>query len=367
MSAQAIDVTSWPARARRAAVLAFGVAALVLLLGWLVPVPGVAVLVLGYLLVVEGRVARGTRLADAFPLVGAAPRFAFAIVAGWLWLLPVRLLWHAAQDARVIAPGAAAGQALLWLTAAAGALVGLHLLVALLRGAPVSAVVWPPGNARWAWARLRQPGRGAWAAELAGLVRQLEPLRYLLLGLKGSAGALLWLLLPTALWFAARAGAQPRPGLAVFGGLLLIPVLGWLPFLQVHFAVEGRFRALFEVKRVRERFGRAPLAFFAALVLGYVLTLPLFVFKIVLPPRDAAWLATPFFVGAVLVVRLVLAAAWRRAGAKPHPSVLAWPTRLLLVPVLAIYAGLLFLTPLVDSHGSGALLSHHAFLLPSPF
>lgn len=338
---------------------ALGLAAVVWFLAIGASVPVLAFAVLGYLLVVEGRIASGSGFRAAFPMLDGAPRAGLALAVGWLCVLPPRLLFAAAEDARVVAPDGRAAGVLLGLTAVTAIAAVAHLGFATARGLGLGALLWPFGHARWWRSGRPVPTRVPWS--------ELKPLFWL--GVRGFAGALAWLAVPALVWIAARATEAPRPGLAILGGLLVVPVLAWLPFLQAKFAVEQRWRALFAWRDVRRAFRRAPVAFLFALVLTYALTLPLYLLKVVLPPRDAAWLVTVVFVATVLPVRLVVGWAWGRALRRTADATawLVWPSRLALVAVLCAYAALLFLAPLVDTHGKAALLSHHAFLLPSPF
>src|SRR5207248_7451263 len=97
----------------------------VVLLAAAAAVPVLNVAVLGYLLEVEGRIARGVALAEAFPLLRRAPRIGAALVLCWAWLLPVRLAASLAEDAAWIAPGSAAQAWASALRAALAMLVGL--------------------------------------------------------------------------------------------------------------------------------------------------------------------------------------------------------------------------------------------------
>src|SRR3954452_19471060 len=93
-----------------------------------------------------------------------------------------------------------------------------------------------------------------------GFVRQMQLPHHFWLGVRGYAGALIWLLIPTALLAVANK-TEPGPLLiSVIGGVCLIPVLGWLPLLQARFAAENRFGAFFELKAARQHIARAPLA-----------------------------------------------------------------------------------------------------------
>ncbi|MBL8957866.1 MAG: hypothetical protein JNK82_44235 [Myxococcaceae bacterium] len=309
------------------------------LLSMVAAVPLLGLLALGYLLEAQARLLR--REAGVLPEAAAAPVLLRRLIGAWLLALPARLLWHAQRDARVIAPEGRAASVLAWLTAAAAAVA--------------VAVV-----ARRAWRDRR--------AVVLRLVR-LEPLRLLWLATGAVLGALAWLAAPSALWAAARSSGTERPGLVLLGGALLVPVLLWLPFLQARFASTGNWRDLVAVKPVRAAFRRAPLAFFVALLATVALTLPLWLSKIVAPPRDAALLVTPLFVIAILPARLLTAWALRRGTerATPVTGLIVWPVRLAALGLTFAYAGFLFVAPLVDSHGSGALLRHHAFLLPTPF
>ena len=64
----------------------------------------------------------------------------------------------------------------------------------------------------------------------------------------------------------AAGGRCECPCWVFWAGPLLAIVVMYLPFAQVRFAVENRWRAMFEVRAVRDHFRRAPLAFFVALV-----------------------------------------------------------------------------------------------------
>jgi uncharacterized membrane-anchored protein len=46
-------------------------------------------------------------------------------------------------------------------------------------------------------------------------------------------------------WTADTQGLGYLGAAAIFGGLLLVLVLSWVPFLQAHYAAENRFGAMF--------------------------------------------------------------------------------------------------------------------------
>src|SRR5262245_57146823 len=112
----------------------FGIASLILLLAVLAAIPVVNLLALGYLLEVEGRLARSGKFRDAFPLVDLAPRLGSIVLGIWAWVFPLRLLSHAAADARLIDPGSFSDISLHLLVDVLAVLVTIHLCLALARG-----------------------------------------------------------------------------------------------------------------------------------------------------------------------------------------------------------------------------------------
>jgi hypothetical protein len=351
-------LVSWLRRPLR---VGFGGMTLWMSLAVLAAVPLVNLLVLGYFLEVEGRLARGGRLKDAFPFFDELPRLGGALVLTWLWLLPVRLLANAAADQAWISPSHGAALSIVrWVIAG---IVAVHLVVVWVRGARTGYFLRPWSSAGW----LVQRARGAAEAEPWNTA-SLQAGKWARSGALAAASAVVWLLPPVALMVLARA-SPGHPALGLVGVIVLVPVLATVPFLQARFAAEGSWRALFEWRAARAVAGAAPGSAALAVIALYVLTLPLYLLKIVLPPADAMWIATAVFVATIFPMRIWVAKAYARGarrGRLAHPA-WRWCCRLVLVPLLAAYAGLLFLTPLIDSHGPAGLLAQHALLLPAPF
>jgi len=207
-----------------------------------------------------------------------------------------------------------------------------------------------------------------WAGHLGTALR---PLHHFWLGLKAALGAIVWLAIPTGLLVAFSAPGRTDPVYAVLsflGGALMIPVAAWLPFLQTHQAVTGRFRSIFDIKAARERIARVPLTWMLSTIVLYVMTLPLHLSKIKLPPADAFLIVTPFFILLTYPARIIVGWAYHR-GSQPRQRAwfgLRWGIKTLMVPVLAAYAFILFLTPAVSELGKAAPLENHAFLSPAP-
>src|SRR5207248_6836350 len=70
----------------------FGIACLILLLAVIAAIPVVNFLALGYLLEVEGRLARSGKLRDAFPLINLAPRLGSIVIGMWAFIFPLFFL-----------------------------------------------------------------------------------------------------------------------------------------------------------------------------------------------------------------------------------------------------------------------------------
>jgi hypothetical protein len=359
-----LRATVWGVRA------AFGLVSLIVLLALLAAIPIVNFLVLGYLLAAEGGVARGGRLRRAFPLLSIAPRLGSIVLGIWLWLLPLRILTNAAADARLIDPTSPATRRLDWIVTALAVAVAAHLCLALARGGSIGCFLRPIKNARWALRQFRQGGYLDKAAtEIRAFVAGLRLRYHFWLGVRGFFGALLWLFVPTLLFAAANKTEGLLIVATIAGGLMLVPVLAWLPFLEARFASENRFRGLFELREVRRLFGHAPLAWLIAIIATYVLALPLYLLKAFLLPQDAMWFVTLVFILSIYPARLVTGWAYGRAVRRPTRAhfVTRWFARLLMGPLLAVYVFLLFFTQFIGQHGKGVLFEHHALLLPVPF
>jgi hypothetical protein len=355
---------AWSVRA------AFGIVSLIVLLALLAAIPIVNFLVLGYLLEAEGGVARGGRLRRAFPLLTIAPRLGSIALGVWLWLLPLRFLANVAADARLIDPTGRSTRRLDFAVTALSVAIAAHLCLALARGGSIGCFLRPIKNARWAIRQWRLGGYAEKAAaEIRAFVAGLRLRYHFWLGVRGAFGAFAWLVVPTALFAFASKTEGRQIVVTILGGLLLLPVLAWLPFLQARFASENRFRGLFELREVRRLFSHAPLAWLLAVVATYVLALPLYLLKVFLLPQDAMWFVTLVFILSIYPARLVTGWAYGRAVRRPQRANLMsrWSARLLMGPLVAVYVFLLFFTQFIGQHGKGVLFEHHAFLVPAPF
>jgi hypothetical protein len=153
------------------------------------------------------------------------------------------------------------------------------------------------------------------------------------------------------------------------GGALLALVLVHLPFLQARFAEENRFRAMFEIRGMRRRFARAPIAFLIALLFTLVLAVPLYLLKIEIVPREAAWLPSLLFVVSIFPARLLSGWALARSHVRVAPRhwIFRWSSRLAMVPLVLAYVVIVYFTQYLSWYGVWSLYEQHAFLVPAPF
>jgi hypothetical protein len=347
----------------------FGLLVLLVGLAVLAALPLLQLLSLGYLLEACGRVARTGRLRDGFIGVRLAARLGGVVVGGWLLLLPVRLVASLARSAEAIDPDGHVADAwrrglfvLICLTA-------MHIASACARGGRLRYFLWP-FNVFWLMRRLWRGGYWAEARDAVwDVTLSLRLPHYLWLGLRGFVGALVWLVPPVTLLALGRRGTPGATLVAFLGAVLLAFVLLYLPFLQARLAAANRFRAIFELRAVRAEFRRAPWAFALAFVVTLLTALPLYLLKIEIVPREAAWLPGLVFVAFIFPARLLTGWAVGRARRRQEPRhwFFRWTGRLPLLPAAAFYVLVVFFSQYTSWSGVGSLYEQHAFLVPVPF
>jgi len=350
-----------------------GVVFLIGLLATLAAVPGLSLLTLGFMLAAEAGLARSGSLRHAFPLLPVSTRIGTILILVGLFLLPLRLLASLAAAHGVIAQSSPlAPNPQHTVLVVLQVLVFVHMITAIACGGSLACFVRPIRNIRRLAIGLRD---GSWKESLnhwsTWLLSVFRPCEHLVLAVKATVGAVIWLFIPTAL-LAASSRPQTDPGfpglLSFVGGILLIPVASWLPLLQVHQAVTGRFRDIFDVRTVRRIIRQVPVHWAIAAVLLYAAAIPLYLTKVRLIADDAVWLLTPLFVILIYPARLMFGWVYARGMRRPDPTtrLIRWPVKLVMIPVLGAYALILFATPLISEAGQAALFENHAFLLPIP-
>ena len=342
----------------------FGAGSLVLALSFLASYPLLQMLSLGYLLEASGRVARSGRLRDGFFGVRKAARLGGVFFGVWLMLWPLRFASKMAAAARLIEPGSPADRGWSIALTVLTVLMAAHIIGACWRGGKLRHFFWPAPIRLFK--QLRRDGAYAEARDAVwNFVTGLRLPYYFWLGLRGFIGGLVWLFLPISM----LAAGQQAPIVGFVGGLALLVVLLYLPFVQSRFAAENRFRAMFEVRAVRRLFRRAPIAFLTALFVTLLFALPLYLLKIEIIPREAAWLPSLLFVMFIYPTRLLTGWACGYAARRERNRnwFLRQFARLGMLPAAAFYTLIIFFTQFTSWHGVASLYEQHAFLVPVPF
>ncbi len=350
-----------------------GMGFLIGLLAVLAAIPGLSLLTLGYLLTAEAQVGRSGRIRDGFPLLAVSARTGTILLMVALFLLPVQLLAVESAARGIIVDGSPLSPAgLLRIKFWMQTILFFHLLLAVANGGSFSSFFRPVRNVRRLVNGISD-GKYFESVNLwtERLLEVFQPWATIKTAVRGLVGALMWLVIPTAL-LAASTSPRENPGpavvVSVIGGLLLIPVAAWLPLLQAHQAVTGRFAAIFEIGTVRQIINRVPVRWLIATTLLYALALPLYFTKIRLPAEDAMWLVTPLFVLLTYPTRIMM--GWVYGTGRQQPANawfgIRWTAKLVMIPLLAIYVLMLFATPMISEVGRAAIFENHAFLLPVP-
>ena len=139
---------------------------------------------------------------------------------------------------------------------------------------------------------------------------------YFWLGFRGFAAAFAWLVVPVSL---LALGHSKLPGAVWSGffGAFLLAHRASLPAVPA--TADWRRRTglpqAFNVFAVRADFKRAPWAFAFSVVVTLLFALPLYLFKIEIVPREAAWLPGLIFIAFIYPARLL-----DRLGDGPGPA-----------------------------------------------
>ncbi|MFN7573963.1 MAG: hypothetical protein ACK5SA_02770 [Planctomycetota bacterium] len=397
----------------------FGLFSLWVLLAIAAAVPVVQFASFGYLLAASGRVALTGKLSSGLFGWNRAAHLGGILLGGWLSLLPVRILSDSWYTAWLIEPASSQTRSLRVSLIGLMILTGVHLLGALACGGKLRHFLWPlvapgrwlswllQGAFRWPVARrlvdeslgrlfprliadirslrpladwfppvvlAKSIGKGNWLAQSSrdlwdfGVGLQLPSLWWL--GVRGAAGTLLWLLVPSGLLIAAANRNDAGGGLlALLGIPLAACVFALLLSIQLRFAASGKWRAFLEPGAAWAAFRRAPFWLTLCGWVALIMALPMFFLKIEAVPPELESLLALMFVAGSWPSRLLLGWAGARSNAATKPR--AWWWSLLWFTVLVIgcgaFAVILLLTRYLSWSGAGSLLENHLFLLPTPF
>ena len=341
-------------------------------------IPLIHVLVLGYLVKIQGRVARTGKLRSAFYLLPAARRLGTVGLAVWIWLLPIGLLAGIVRDSWILAPGE--GTTWIWtlVLVVVSLLIAIHLLLAIACGGGAWRFARPLSNARWMLARWRAGGYSRQAHQaISRFVAAIRVLELLRLGTITYIAAYLWVTIPAFL-FTMIDDVTSRLQIAAFliGGVALTAVLLWLPWLLAHVAAVGRPRAMFELATVGKLTRKRPLGWATSTAILYACSiLPMLyvaLLKNTIPPHSARWDVMLVFLVTVVPARMLVGRVYHSATAAVTQTP-TWPRRLWYVAsAIALCVGVgyyvyfLYLAQTGGELGQRAVWQFHAVLQPWP-
>ena len=355
----------------------YGWCTILLMLAILASIPILNIFVLGYFLEAQGRVARTGKLRYAFPLMDIGPRLTSIALGLTIWILPLWIFAQRSVDATIFDQGGPGSTRMKRLLIVVSLLVFVHLCFALARGGSFWTFFRPIKNIRWFRQQLRSPDHSIsgldshtyWehASQLVSeFIGRLRIKHLFLLGLKGAIGALLWIFLPTLLLATADRPEDGKILVTLIGGLLLLPIISWLPYLQVRLGAENRWSVMREWRQVRHLFKRTPLTWMISTILFFALALPYYLLKARLVDPGAMWLWMIVYVTTAFLARMIIAWSYARAVRKQGKAWWGWIwlCRVTLIPGLMIFVVIVFLSQGVGMYGKALLFDHHAFLMP---
>jgi hypothetical protein len=344
----------------------FGLLSLTVALAVAASLPLANLLALGYLAEASGRVARSGRWRDGVFGLGPAAWLGALAGCGWVCTLPLRLVSGMRRDALLLSgtgpETAEPARSVVVLTVVLGLLTaGLTVLLLL-------AVV-ATGHVHGRESGTRKPFPATVRDGLLVFLAGLRLPRLLRLGAISWLGGAAWLALPgSILCLATRVPGNAAILPMLLGTALLVPAATGLPLVQAKFAATGRWQEFLDRPGHRLRFRHAPGASAVAVAATLAASLPLYLLKIELPPRELVWLPGLFFIGLLWPARILSGWAVRRAEVTPRPRAWPWTTlaRLVVVPLGLAYGIWLWLMQYLSWSGPWEFLHQHAFLLPAP-
>jgi hypothetical protein len=96
---------------------------------------------------------------------------------------------------------------------------------------------------------------------------------------------------------------------------------------------------------------------------------PLYLLKIEMIPRETAWLPSLVFIGFIYPARVLTGWAYGRSLRRdpPRHGFFRWTGRFAMLPIVAAYVLIVFLSQYTAWRGVWSLYEQHAFLIPVPF
>ena len=364
-----VTILSWPfQKTARVFEWFFGIAAMISLLTICAAIPILQFFTLGYLLEISARIVQRRKVRAGFVGIRKAARIGGFVLGTTLVWLPAFNLSGIFHDAHILLDDADKLRpfgANLWVTIL---LTVLYTLWAWLRGGKLRHFLWP-APIRFFKSILKREiylnaVEGFW-----GFVNSLHLTELFTLGLRGFLGAAVWLFIPVLFCIGGTQLAAGFRGLSTLIGLpMLAIVLIYLPILQTRFAVERNFRVFFEVRAAQAIFKRAPIALWISMLSVWAFALPVYLAKIQLTPREVFLLPTVVFVVFAWPSRMLMGWAYGRACKRManRNFISIWFSRLAIIPIVFIFAGIVFLSRYTSWYGDWSLFEQHALLIPIP-
>ena len=346
----------------------FGVASMICLLTLCAAIPLLQFITLGYLLEISANIVRQGKVRAGFVGIRKAARIGGLLLGTtlvWMPAFQVSGIFHDAQivlaDAEQLQPFGINLTIVILITIS-------YTLWAWIRGGKLRHFLWPAPMRFFRTVLKRdtylQAVQGFWE-----FIDSLQLKALFTLGFRGFLGAAIWLLLPILLCIGGTLFPAGLRGISTLLGFpMLAIVLIYLPILQTRFAVENDFNTFGDIKSARAIFKRAPIALWISMLSVWAFALPVYLAKIQLTPREVFLLPTVIFVIFAWPSRMLMGWAYGRANRRKlyRNTISIWLSRLAIIPVVFIYAGVVFLSRYTSWYGDWSLFEQHALLIPIP-
>lgn len=276
------------------------------------------VLTLGYLMEVQGRMARNGKFRSALFLLPEAQRLGTIALGIALWMIPVHFVATLARDSRLLSPDSPASWLLMVGLILTSLFVALHLTIAIGCGGRWWQFLRPIRNVRSLLKQYRSSG--FWRNAQEKFLRFFAAFQFLQLaklGLLAYVAVYVWLVIPAYL-FTQLDDVTIRWQVVGFvvGCITMTLTLMWLPMILVHVAVSGRPGAMFDHKSMRRLTQQLPLRWMMATVILYGLSvLPLLyvaLVKATIPPHRIEWDMMVVFLLTAIPTRILMGWVYHR-------------------------------------------------------
>jgi hypothetical protein len=346
----------------------FGVASMICLLTLCAAIPLLQFITLGYLLEISANIVRQGKVRAGFVGIRKAARIGGLLLGTTLVWMPAFQVSGIFHDAQIVLAGAEQLQPFGINLTIVILITISYTLWAWIRGGKLRHFLWPAPMRFFRTVLKRdtylQAVQGFWE-----FIDSLQLKALFTLGFRGFLGAAIWLLLPILLCIGGTLFPAGLRGISTLLGFpMLAIVLIYLPILQTRFAVENDFNTFGDIKSARAIFKRAPIALWISMLSVWAFALPVYLAKIQLTPREVFLLPTVIFVIFAWPSRMLMGWAYGRANRRKlyRNTISIWLSRLAIIPVVFIYAGVVFLSRYTSWHGDWSLFEQHALLIPIP-